>query len=323
MQAHDSYDIDKIMKYKLTIILFLFTYLSLPIIQCTARQNTNISELSNKLEKTNETIDELNKRIKLLENESLDAKKKLELAEQLADISEKNLSIPTHVYPIIGVSITLLLALAGYALRRETIGKVENLEDKFHSLEDRFHRTREFLDTRLKIIRSNLKDEKVRLSNLNKANHWALGLIYSLLSVQVYKDNPERSIMYGEQALDNYGKGQFTESEETTELTIAIAKSNLAYFYALANNDDKRMRALVYAKSGLEVFMKSNSIDFIDNFLFVYKNYASTEDDKILWIKIYIQYREQIKKYLGESAPEWNDYESYKNSLEEEIEIKK
>jgi len=268
------------------LILFVVLSTSLSVEYTRAQERKELEEPSKAQKSVNEDIEKirlsftnLEKKIEQLEHENSEAKADLKKAEdrledaeaklnlgiQALEISDFNLSAPSILIAGAGVAVALLTVLAGlalYSLRIHTIGEVERLTNRIQVFKP--------------LLDKNIEHDRKQLNNLRAEIHWNFGL-FSTGQAFTYSSqkNIESAVIYGEQGLNYLEDGKSFPKSEDVELTIAFAKANLAYYYALAGETAKRATALGYVDDGLQLFRRIGDIDLIDCFLFVYKEFAT------------------------------------------------
>ncbi len=264
---------------------------------------------------------ELELKIKTIENNYIELKKENIALKQdisnnkvdslaskkLLEVSEKNLTAPTWVT---GVLIGLIIALSGiisitiFVLRRGILDKIESEINKINEARDSY--TRDFksqIDSINEKWESHKKDScekwesyKIELDIIKKEVLRLLAYGFNASMVDEWKASRfDQAIYFGESAV-KYGVEVFGEKSEVLgdRLVLERIRSNLAYLYAERNRTDKAQQAIDYARKALKIGQDNGDLDLIDNFLFVIKIFSRNPDDRRLWKKVYLEYKDKI-----------------------------
>ncbi|HWP91794.1 MAG TPA: hypothetical protein VNN20_06320 [Thermodesulfobacteriota bacterium] len=313
----------------LLLVVFPLVGSSLFITNAYAQQNKEVQDLVKTIGDVNKQVEnfdmalgELGKRIEMIEKNlegDLTADQKLKLAQQLADISQKNLATPTLLLSALGV----FLVIGGFVLRSITLDKVKALEKEIQNkkamIETKLIEIKSSLDEDIKQIREVLEAEGEKLTKLRMSNHWGLGLLYNYLSVDLFKEgNVSEATRYGELGLENLIEGRDSQ-KEIADRVIATAKANLAYYYAYADRTEMRTICKDWLDEGLPIFRKLGEIAFIETFLFVYQKFGTDIDELKKWLQVYEDYKDKIATFSDIDERTRSSYENHYKEIKKKI----
>lgn len=266
-----------------------------------------ISELEEKIASLRKEIDELKLRAKKLE---LDKR----TAQQLLDISEKNLRAPLFFMTLVTFVIIAIGAggaVAIFVVRRGVLERTETTNRQITKRHDE--------------LNAEFKKEQEEFSKHSQVEERAishgLGRIYDIIGIDVfYKGRLTDAIAMGERAVKYIEQAFGKTPEDMYEMrVVAKLKSNLAYYYAATNRTDMSPVALEYAEIGLQIGEKFLDTDTIDTFLFVYKKFGMSREAQKKWISTYENHKDKLEQYDKLNDEEREEYKNYYNQIKKAL----
>jgi hypothetical protein len=289
-----------------------------------------------KITKINQTLkNELNELKRRINPEYLKFEKNY--AEKLIFLAEKNLSVPSRFVEWVTVILlffSVVNILIGFIAKnlivRQFRTEANAIEQK---LADRGKNIEEEIENSIKGIRNSFFEK------LSEAHSQILKdqQNFNIVAAEFYCSQSyikwqrgeledateigERAVIYGEKGFDHEPKNP------RHRVLLALYKSNLAYFYAQKNRQDKRNVAIEYAFEGLTAGFnlfsyegKKQGLDLIDNFLFVTMKYDIGSEEHIRdWCRVYDLYYQKLRRERIIGSSEKGPYERFHSKIQNKI----
>ena len=263
-------------------------------------QNPNQKEKVINVNKLEQRLNELEKRVCITEKSIFKYEPELCAAKKLLEISEKNLTAPNYMNAIL-IGLTLILGGIVLFIVRNGILK----------------------DTENKIIHyvGSIEDIKMSMQQIEKDHSDLLAAQFQRASTERWgKERYNEAIEFSEKAVSYLVSIFGKQPEEPTQKNrFNKYRSELAYFYAEDGRTDKIGEAVEFAKLGLETGENTDDLNLIDNYLFVIMKFSQSPEDKRQWMSIFEIYKNRIyKAEIRKKGDEQKEYDDHYDKLRAE-----
>lgn len=311
------------------VILWSITEPAFAQVQDQKKLSSQIKELDIKLNMVNNNYDKLRKDINTIKQDISNNKNELFASKKLLNVYEKNLDILKWVIGVL-ISLVGVVSVIGSLLiiiiRKGILDKINDEIIKLNAAREKYMEENENQIKRVnQTWESNKKewdekwDSQRKESDIMKRDvSRSLAFDFNVAMVDAWEARRlDQAIKFGESAV-KYAVEAFGENPEDFDdrTVLERIRSNLAYVYAERNRTDKAKQAIEYAKKGLDVGLATGYLDLIDNFLFVIKVFSRNPNDRILWKKIYEEYKDEIYKSKIREGEEQEEFDKFYKELE-------